>query len=132
MSNQLPIPIHNPALPYSRPPTPQPHPLQVGFYGLGAMGYLMARNLANHKPNPAAASATSLPLLIFNRTPAKCVKLVQELGGEAKGKARIAQSAEQLAIECDVIITNLANDEAVKSVYAEFAKALTVRIFLRY
>jgi 3-hydroxyisobutyrate dehydrogenase-like beta-hydroxyacid dehydrogenase len=82
------------------------------------MGYLMARNLANHKP-------TSLPLLIFNRTPAKCAKLVQELGSEAEGKVRIAQSAEQLAIECDVIITSLANDEAVKSVYAEFARVLT-------
>lgn len=89
------------------------------------MGYLMARNLANHKPSHPAAA---LPLLVFNRSIAKSEKLVEELGGEARGKARIAQSAAQLAIECDVIITNLANDDVVKSVYAEFSKALTVRI----
>lgn len=124
-STLLPIPPHNPALPYSRPPTPQPHPLQIGFYGLGSMGYLMARNLANHIPS---GLATSLPLLVFNRTPAKCEKLVAELGGEAKGRVRIAQSAQQLAVECDVIITNLANDAVVKSVYEEFARVLTVRI----
>jgi 3-hydroxyisobutyrate dehydrogenase-like beta-hydroxyacid dehydrogenase len=85
----------------------------------------MARNLAKHK---ASHPVPSPPLLVFNRSLAKCEKLVQELGGEAKGKVRIAQSAAELAIECDVIITNLANDDVIRRVYAEFAKALTVRI----
>jgi len=82
----------------------------------------MARNLAKHK---ASHPVPSPPLLVFNRSLAKCEKLVQELGGEAKGKVRIAQSAAELAIECDVIITNLANDDVIRRVYAEFAKALT-------
>jgi len=83
------------------------------------MGYLMARNLANHKSSHPVASP---PLLVYNRSISKCEKLVNEVGSE--GKIRIAQSAAQLAIECDVIITNLANDDVVRSVYVEFSKAL--------
>lgn len=125
-STQLPLPTllqasHHP-VPFSRPPTPHAHPLQIGFYGLGNMGYIMARNLATHKSSHPAPSP---PLLVFNRTVAKCEKLAQEVGGESK--VRIAQSAAQLAIECDVIITNLANDDVVKNVYVEFSKALSVR-----
>lgn len=124
-SMQIPLPaavVHE-NLPYSRPPTPHSHALQIGFYGLGAMGYLMARNLATHKISHPVSSP---PLLIYNRTVAKSEQLAKELGGE--GKVRIAQSAGQLANECDVIITNLANDEVVKAVYTEFSKALIVRI----
>lgn len=87
------------------------------------MGYLMARNLATHKSSHPVSSP---PLLVYNRTVAKCEKLSKELGGE--GKIRIAQSAAELAVECDVIITNLANDDVVKAVYEEFSDALTVRI----
>jgi len=79
----------------------------------------MARNLATHKSYLPVAP---LPLLVFNRTVEKCEKLVKEVGGE--GKVSIAQSVAQLAIECDVIITNLANDEVVRDVYTEFSKAL--------
>lgn len=109
--------------PFSRPATPHSHSLQIGFYGLGSMGYLMARNLATHKISHPVSSP---PLLVYNRTVAKCEKLAKELGGE--GKIRIAQSAAELAVECDVIITNLANDDVVKAVYEEFSDALTVRI----
>jgi 3-hydroxyisobutyrate dehydrogenase-like beta-hydroxyacid dehydrogenase len=121
---QLPVPARpaHEQVPFSRPTTPHAHPLQIGFYGLGNIGYFMARNLAIHETSHPVAPP---PLLVYNRTVAKCEKLVKEVGGE--GKARIAQSAAQLANECDIIITNLANDDVVKNVYAEFSMALTVR-----
>ena len=83
----------------------------------------MARNLAIHKNSHQIESP---PLLVYNRTVSKSEKLANELGGE--GKIRIAQSAAELAVECDIIITNLANDDVVKAVYEEFSDALTVRI----
>ena len=83
----------------------------------------MARNLATYKSSHPVPSP---PLLVYNRTVSKSEKLVKEAGGESK--VRIAESAAQLAIECDVVITNLANDDVVKNVYVEFSKALTVRI----
>jgi 3-hydroxyisobutyrate dehydrogenase-like beta-hydroxyacid dehydrogenase len=42
-------------------------------------------------------------------------------------RVRIAQSAGQVALEADIIITNLASDEVVKAIYQEFAQALEVR-----
>jgi 3-hydroxyisobutyrate dehydrogenase-like beta-hydroxyacid dehydrogenase len=57
------------------------------------------------------------------RTVAKSEKLLQELG---PSKIKIANSAADLARECDVIFTNLANDEVVKSVYEEFLNVLKV------
>lgn len=109
-------------IPFSRPSTPPPEhaPLQIGFCGLGAMGYIMARNLANHlHSHPEGAP----PLLVYNRTRAKSEKLESEVG---PNKVRIAESAMQVARECDVIITILANDTAVKSVYTQFKQALSV------
>lgn len=108
------------AVPFSRPPTPGAQPLQIGWYGLGAMGYFMARNLAtSRKSHPS----TSSPILVFNRTVARAEKLATELGASS---AKVASSPAQLATECDVIFTNLANDAAVQAVYNEFAKALSV------
>lgn len=85
------------------------------------MGYFMARNLAKAR---AAHPEASPPLLVFNRTVSKCEQLAKELGGD--GQVRIAQSVAEFVIECDVIITNLANDAVVKSVYEAFSTALTV------
>jgi 3-hydroxyisobutyrate dehydrogenase-like beta-hydroxyacid dehydrogenase len=48
---------------------------------------------------------------------------IDELG---KGKVRIAQSTAQLAQDCDIIVTNLANDKIVKQTYQQFAEALKV------
>lgn len=107
-------------VPYSRPGTPgSGPPLQLGFVGLGAMGFLMARNLAAHRGQTPGA----LPLLVWNRTVRKSEKLVKLLGED---KIRIAQSLEQIATESDVIFTNLASDEVVKSVFEQFNKALKV------
>ncbi|KAJ7447248.1 NAD-P-binding protein [Mycena latifolia] len=109
-----------PPVPYSRPATPgsAAFPVQIGFVGIGAMGAVMARNLANHR---VAHVHGSPPILIWNRTPAKCDKLFAELGQD---KIRIAKSLEQVATECDVILTVLASDEVVKSVYQQFAETL--------
>ena len=84
------------------------------------MGYLMARNLANHSHSrPHGAE----PLYVYNRTRAKSEKLLKELGPE---KVRIADSAMAIARECDVIITSLGSDNAVKSIYEQFKQALSV------
>ncbi|KAF9654128.1 NAD-binding protein [Thelephora ganbajun] len=111
-------------LPYSRPATPD-HGHRVGVYGLGAIGYHVAKNLAN--------SLSSLPLVVYNRTVAKSEKLAKELG---PNKVSIVQSPAELVDSCDIIFTILANDEVVKSAYKQFYQALqatpsgTVKIFV--
>ncbi|KAF8204241.1 hypothetical protein K438DRAFT_1819416 [Mycena galopus ATCC 62051] len=77
---------------------------QIGFVGLGGMGGMIAKNLANHR---AANVPGSLPLLV----------LLEELGQQ---KVTVATTLEQVVTECDIIITSLANDETVKSVYEQF------------
>lgn len=107
------------AVPFSRPGTPGAHgPLAIGFVGLGAMGRPMARNLARHR---ASNSQGAPPQLIWNRSISKAENLVAELGED---KARVAKSPGEIATECDIIITSLSSDEAVKSMYQQFAAAL--------
>lgn len=108
------------AVPYSRPTTPKLHFAQVGFVGLGNMGYLMARNLATYS---TALPNGSPPLLVWNRTVERSENLVKAVGQD---KVRIAQDLGQVVRECDVIITNLANDAVVKDIYEKFTEALTV------
>jgi glutamyl-tRNA reductase len=109
------------ALPFSRPTTPNAHKIKIGFVGLGSMGYLMARNLATHRISHVPDSPA---LLVWNRSTAKAEKLVKQVG---KYNIHVAKDLAQVATECDVIITNLANDTVVNAVHVEFAKALTVR-----
>jgi len=105
-------------VPFSRPVTPGLHPLQIGFAGLGAMGYLMARNLAK---NGHSQTVGSPPILVWNRTTAKSEKLAQEVG---KQLVQVCPSLEELATRCDVVLTNLGDDNAVRSVYVKFSEAL--------
>ncbi|KAH9033044.1 NAD-P-binding protein [Lactarius hengduanensis] len=106
-------------MPYSRPQTPgRQNPVQVGWIGLGAMGYPMARNLANHR---AANLEQQPPLLVWNRSKEKSEKLLHELGD---GKVAIAESIVDVATKCDIVLTSLASDEVAKSVYKEIAAAL--------
>lgn len=111
-------------LPYSRPVTPD-HGRRVGVYGLGAIGYHVARNLAN--------TTSSLPVVVYNRSTAKSEKLASELGPT---KILVAQSPAELVDSCDIIFTILANDEVVKSAYKQFYQALqaapleTTKIFV--
>ncbi|KAJ7146405.1 NAD-P-binding protein [Mycena epipterygia] len=109
-----------PPVPYSRPTTPgsAAFPIQIGFVGVGSMGSCMVRNLANYRAGHVHGSPA---ILIWNRTPEKCNQLFTELG---EHKIRVATSLEQVATECDVIFTALANDEAVKSIYEQFAQTL--------
>ena len=104
----------------SRSTTPSHNgPPQIGFLGLGTMGHYMARNLATH---PQSRPPGALPLLVFNRTADKARSFQSTLGAE---NVRIADSVGQLAVECDVIITNLATDEVVLQIYRDFAVALS-------
>lgn len=106
--------------PFSRPTTPGHHGSQIAFVGLGAMGYPMARNLAKWRKQHVHGS---LPLLVWNRTKGKAEDLSKEVGSEA---ITIADSLEEVANEADIIFTNLATDEVVRSVYKTFQKALQV------
>ena len=109
-------------LPYSRPQTPgQPTHVQLGWIGLGAMGYLIARNLANYR---ADHLENQPPLLVWTRSKDKGEKLQQELG---ERKVAIAQSYVELAKTCDIILTSLLGDDVVKSVYKDIAAALQVQ-----
>ena len=86
------------------------------------MGYYMARNIANNRP-PSIVPPSAV--LVYNRTKSKSEKLVQEVGDD---KARIAENPKEIAVECDVIFTNLANDDVVKDIYVQFAEALKVGV----
>ncbi|KAI0275266.1 NAD-P-binding protein [Gloeopeniophorella convolvens] len=106
-------------VPFSRPATPESHNrVQIGWIGLGSMGYLMARNLARHR---ATHLEHQPPLLVWNRSREKSENLLKELGESA---VTIAQSAAEVAIKCDIVISSLANDGVVKSTYQDIAVAL--------
>lgn len=110
-------------LPFSRPQTPHKD-LVVGFCGLGAMGHPMARNLANR----LATILPHSPLHVYNRTRSKSEKLLEELG---QSKIKITEKPEDLALECDIIISNLANDEVVKQTFEKLIHALKVCVLRR-
>ena len=112
---------HPDALTFSRPPTPQAQAPQIGWYGLGAMGYAMARSIAL---STKSRDPPSPPILVYNRTVAKTERLIQDAGAS---NVMAALNPAQLATECDIIFTNLANDAVVTTVYKEFAKVLEVR-----
>lgn len=83
------------------------------------MGYPMARNMATRLQSPIIQH----PIHVWNRSRAKADNLAKEVGA---GHIKVVENPEDLATECDVIITNLANDEVVKSIYERFAAALKV------
>ncbi|GAA5975407.1 hypothetical protein JCM10908_005153 [Rhodotorula pacifica] len=87
---------------------------QWGFLGLGNMGLHMANNLAKH-----LADNDHPALMLYNRTTSK-------LPAESDS-IKHAKSAQQLAEQCDVVVTSLANDEAAKLVYAELFKGAEKR-----
>ncbi|KAK7695111.1 hypothetical protein QCA50_002301 [Cerrena zonata] len=107
--------------PFSRPQSPH-NSLQIGFVGLGAMGYPMAKNLAKARPG-------HFSLLVWNRTKSKAEQLVKEVGGD---KVHIADDLAEVARDCDIIFTNLASDAVVKSVFLEFEAALKTAQFTRH
>jgi 3-hydroxyisobutyrate dehydrogenase len=74
--------------------------MRVGFVGLGAMGVGMARNLARQQ----------LLVQLWNRTREKSTALASELHCSA------AASLEELARDCDVIVTCVSADNDVLTV----------------
>lgn len=75
-----------------------------------------------------AATTTNHPLIVYNRTTSKATALAEE----AQGRAVVAESLADLVEKSDVIFTNLANDEVVKSIYEEILTILQVRNNVRY
>lgn len=87
-----------------------------GFVGLGNMGSQMAFNLATY------AQHNALPRVkIWNRTRSKIEYLAQE------AHCDIVSSLEEIADQCDIVHTCLANDEVAFSVYHQFFQVANVR-----
>jgi 3-hydroxyisobutyrate dehydrogenase-like beta-hydroxyacid dehydrogenase len=78
------------------------HETQVGFIGLGLMGSRLARRL----------HSSGWHLQAWNRSPQPANEL-KEVG------IAIAPSIADLVAGCDVILSSLANDDAVRSVYLD-------------
>ena len=88
----------------------------VGFAGLGLMGSRMARNLVDK----------GFPLTVWNRTPDKCEAL------RAAG-ARVARTPRELAEQSDVMVTCVADPNAVgRIVFAEDGVRAAARPGFRY
>lgn len=73
--------------------------LKVGFIGLGSMGLPMAQNILK----------AGFPLWVYNRTQGKAAPLLD------KG-AVLATSASEIAGKCDVVVSMVANDEALSEI----------------
>ena len=75
---------------------------RLGFIGIGNMGSRMAKRLLDH----------GYQLVAYNRSREAAAALT-------KYGATVADSIAELAGEADVILSSLANDEAVKSIYTD-------------
>jgi len=81
------------------------HAENIGFIGLGHMGYPMAVNLAKAK----------LPLFVYNRTPQKASRFCDYHPATHCG------SIDELVQNTSVIFTMLTSDEAVLDVYRQIS-----------
>jgi 3-hydroxyisobutyrate dehydrogenase-like beta-hydroxyacid dehydrogenase len=72
---------------------------KVGFIGLGRMGLHMAENVLK----------AGFPLWVYNRTKEKAAPLLEKGGQSAATPAELAQL-------CDVVITMVANDDALNEI----------------
>lgn len=79
---------------------------KVGFIGLGNMGFPMAENLLKKEGT----------ILVYNRTAAKAVPLVE------KG-ARAAESVKEVAEKADIIFLSLPGPDQVKEVAGELIQS---------
>ena len=86
-------------------------PAPVGFIGLGAMGEPMARNLL----------AAGTPLVVWNRTAARCAAL-------ATAGAEVAADAEALFARCGVVFLMLTDGVAIDDVLARGTPAFAARV----
>jgi 3-hydroxyisobutyrate dehydrogenase len=74
--------------------------LKIGWIGLGNMGTPMVRNLIK----------AGLDITVYNRTPAKTKELIAEGAAGADSPASLFES-------CDIVISMVSDDEAVKQIY---------------
>src|SRR6185295_17411776 len=89
---------------------------RIGFAGLGLMGSRMARQYLDK----------GFPLTVWNRTPGKCAPL-------AAAGARVARTPRQLAEVSDVVVTCVADPNAVgRIVFAEDGVRAAARPGFRY
>lgn len=75
--------------------------LEIGFVGLGNMGYRMALNIAR----------AGHSLSVYNRTSAKAIALRDAIG------AAVCASPAELAAQSDVVITMVSDDVASRELY---------------
>ena len=89
---------------------------RIGFAGLGLMGSRMARQYLDK----------GFPLTVWNRTPEKCAPL-------AAAGARVARTPRELAEASDVVVTCVADPNAVgRIVFAEDGVRAAARPGFRY
>ncbi|KAK4688774.1 hypothetical protein P7C73_g1336, partial [Tremellales sp. Uapishka_1] len=105
-----------PAIPFSRPGTPTPAHDQLAFVGLGAMGRRMAVNLAKSLMDDHAP-----PLFVYNRSQDGLATFETYAASKdlPESAYKIMTDLKDIGKEADLIITSLAGDDAVESVYAE-------------
>lgn len=77
------------------------HHKNIGWIGLGNMGFPMAKNLEN----------AGFPLSIFNRTPSKSEPFTD--------LSEVYISAVELVKNCDIIFTMVSNDAAIIDLYED-------------
>ncbi|KAF9093212.1 hypothetical protein BGX29_010044 [Mortierella sp. GBA35] len=87
----------------------KPQGIQVGWIGVGEMGYGMGKNLNSYLVSQGSR------LNVWNRTTSKTDCLKQD-------GAYIATSIEDLVSKSNIIFTSLSNDAAVESIYKELLK----------
>src|SRR5581483_3783104 len=72
---------------------------RVGFIGLGNMGLPMVQNILKG----------GFPLTVYNRTKQKATPLFEQ-------GAKWANSPLELAASCDILVSMVANDDALKDI----------------
>lgn len=83
----------------------------IGFVGIGIMGEGMAARLLTEK----IAGTTEKPLIIWNRTAAKCTAFKETYGNDYT--IEIKDSAKEVVEACGVTYCMLSTPEASKAVF---------------
>lgn len=81
--------------------------MKIAFIGLGTMGFYMAGHLQHHHQ-----------VTVFNRTPKKALEWQNQFGGD------VANSPKEAALDADLVMTCVGNDDDVRSVVYGEAGAL--------
>jgi 3-hydroxyisobutyrate dehydrogenase-like beta-hydroxyacid dehydrogenase len=85
-------------------------PQPIGFVGLGIMGEGMAARLLSQ----GIAGTLKVPLLVWNRTPAKCHALCEAFPDKT---IRVMETAHQVVQACGVTYSMLSTPEAARQVF---------------